>query len=464
MVLLTGVFLTTADNSIVNVAVPAMRRDLAASGAQMQLVVAGYIVSFAVLLIIGARLGRIFGYKTAFLGGLSLFTLSSLACGLAPTAEALIVARLAQGVGAALLVPQVLTGIQATFNGRERTRAIGSYSLALAGGAALGQVAGGVLVTANVLDLGWRTVFLVNVPIGLALFLVGTRVLTRAALIERVRLDFRGAGILSIAMSLLIVPLVLGHETGWGLWAWFALALSLPAFALFLRVEGQTAPDARLLDPQIFMNRLLSLGLLAQTAASTTYAALLFVLALYLQEGLDRTALESGLALLSWVAGFAVAGISLQRLQARLPVGAAPLGFGLVAGAFGGLALLALGDIAHAILQTLFLAVGGFGMGLGFTALVDHLTTVVEPRFAAELSGLLNTNAELSAALGVALFGSFFFIMNSSATSRSLGAAFGLTLIGLALAALLAAVTAYLATRRSARRDRVAYLTASESQ
>jgi len=166
---LGGQFMALLDLTIVNVAVPSMRTDLGASGAAMQFVVAGYTIAYAVLLITGARLGERLGYGRVFESGLALFTLFSLACGLAPDTGALIGFRLAQGVGAALMVPQVMSLIQRTFTGPSRVRALSVYTAVLATGGLAGQVLGGVLVSADLFGSGWRPVFLVNVPIGLAL-------------------------------------------------------------------------------------------------------------------------------------------------------------------------------------------------------------------------------------------------------------------------------------------------------
>jgi MFS family permease len=168
-VLLAAQFMANVDTAIVNVAAPDIVARLQANGAEIQLVVAGYVLTYAVLLITGARLGDLRGRRSIFLVGIAVFTAASLACGLAPTVGALIVARLVQGVGAALMVPQVLTGIQLHFQGRSRVRALGWYAVALSGGAVAGQVLGGVLVAADLWGWGWRSIFLINVPVGIVL-------------------------------------------------------------------------------------------------------------------------------------------------------------------------------------------------------------------------------------------------------------------------------------------------------
>jgi MFS family permease len=176
-VVLIGQFMAVLDASIVNVAAPSIHASLHASGASLQLVVAGYIITYAVLLVTGARLGDILGHRRVFLGGLVLFTLASLGCGLAGTAGQLIALRLAQGAGAAVMIPQVLSLIQRTHAGPARARAMSSYSAVLAGGVVVGQLVGGLLISANLFGSSWRPVFLVNVPIGVALLAVGARAL-----------------------------------------------------------------------------------------------------------------------------------------------------------------------------------------------------------------------------------------------------------------------------------------------
>src|SRR6202451_2411179 len=178
-VVLIGQFMAVLDASIVNVAAPSIHASLHASGSGLQLVVAGYTITYAVLLVTGARLGDIFGHRRMFLAGLVLFTLASLGCGLAASAAFLVALRFVQGAGAALMIPQVLSLIQRTHAGAARARAMSRYAAVLAGGAVVGQVVGGLLISANLFGSGWRPGFLVNVPIGAALLAVGARALPR---------------------------------------------------------------------------------------------------------------------------------------------------------------------------------------------------------------------------------------------------------------------------------------------
>ncbi len=242
--ILTGQFMAVLDASIVNVAIPTIRRDLGATGAQLQLIVASYVIAYAVLLITGARLGQRFGFRRTFLWGLAIFTLASLACGLAPTSEVLIVVRAIQGGGAALMVPQVFSLIQRNFSGPGRAQALSLWAATLALGGLVGQVLGGLLVTANILGEGWRPVFLVNVPIGIILLVASLRLLPVDRPDRARPLDLAGLLSLAAAVLLLVVPLVLGHEEGWPAWTFASLVASIIAIAAFGLIERASSAAA----------------------------------------------------------------------------------------------------------------------------------------------------------------------------------------------------------------------------
>ncbi|MFD6392077.1 MFS transporter [Nocardia sp. NPDC060259] len=214
VVLLTGQFMAVLDASIVNVAIPSIRASLGTGGAALQLIVAGYVIAYAVLLISGARLGDRFTQRRTFVAGLAVFTVASLACGLAWDELSLIVFRFAQGAGAAAMVPQVMTLIQRTFTGPARARALSIYAAIISGGVVAGQILGGLIVDADLAGSSWRGVFLVNVPLGLALLVVAPGVLPVTAARTDRRLDVPGLATLTVTVLLLVVPLVLGRELG----------------------------------------------------------------------------------------------------------------------------------------------------------------------------------------------------------------------------------------------------------
>src|SRR2546429_2480689 len=241
-IVLTGQFMALLDASVVNVAAPSIHASLHASGAGLQLVIAGYVITYAVLVVTGARLGDIVGHRTMFLFGVALFTLASLGCGLAGSTGLLVALRFVQGVGAAAMIPQVLSLIQRSFPGPARARPMRLYAAVLAGGAVAGQVVGGLLVSADLWGSTWRPVFLLNVPIGVVLLIAGSRLLPRGRGEPGRGLDPAGLVILTPAVLALVLPLVLGQSEHWPAWGWACLAASTAGFAAF--AVGERRPAA----------------------------------------------------------------------------------------------------------------------------------------------------------------------------------------------------------------------------
>lgn len=448
--LLGGIFLGNVDLAVVNIATPSIHENLHASGAELELIVSGYALAYAVLLITSARLGDLHGYRRMFLLGLFVFTLASLACGLAPNALVLVFARIIQGVGAALMVSQVLTGIQRTFEGDARARALGVYTIVLAGSAVIGQILGGVLVSANLFGTAWRPIFLINVPIGALLLVMAAYFLPADRGQQAQRLDLGGVAALSVALLLLVVPLVLGRDEGWPVWIWVCLATSIPAFAVFVAVERRLTArgGSPVISLHLFIRPPISWGLVTQAATQSTYYAILFVLALYLQQGLGQSPTSSGLTLVPWVAAFGIGGPVIGRLSARGRRLAAPVGACIFALSYLsiGISLLA-GSTDGALLVTL-LGIGGLSFGIEFTAMVQHLTSAISSRDAADMSGLLNTTFRLANVLGVATFGTAYLSLAPNSGRQAAIHAFTIITLALAATTLLAAVTASLSIHR----------------
>ncbi|WP_201776247.1 MFS transporter [Streptacidiphilus melanogenes] len=407
---LTGQFMALLDVTVVNVAVPSIRLDLHASGAGLQLVIAGYGIAYAVLLITGARLGERHGFTRLFLAGLALFTAASLACGLAPTVGVLIGFRLVQGVGSALMVPQVMSLIQRTFTGPARVRALGVYSAVLAVGGVTGQVVGGTLVSADLFGWGWRPVFLVNVPIGLALLLVGGRLLPSVAGERTRQLDLTGLVLLALAIGALVTPLVLGHDEGWPAWCWALLAAGVVLFAAFVLVERALAAKGG--HPLIHGRVLRAPGLAPAAGAiflvMTGVAGFSFAFALHLQAGLGASALRSGLTVAPTMLGFGVAGLWWRRLPQRLH-GSLPL-LALVVGAaaFAVVGLLARDGHAVSWTQRAALLVVGVAGGCAYSPLFARALGSVAAEHAADASGVMVTVLQLGQVVGVAALGTLF--------------------------------------------------------
>lgn len=449
-VLLTLLFMYQADATIVNVALPSIRADLDASGAQLELVIAGYLLASATLLITGARLGHLLGYRMVFLAGVAVFGAASLVCSLAGAPGVLLGARVAQGVGGAAAFPQVLTAIQAYFaEGAERTRALGLYAISLACGAVIGQIMGGVLVSADILGSGWRSIFLINVPIAAALMLAGLRWLPPSQPRDRSqRLDLPGVSSLGVVVLLIIVPLTLGRGYGWPAWTWLSLAASLPAMATFVAVERHQSVrgQAPLVNLQVIARPAVAWGLCPQAMAVATYYGLLFVLALFLQRGLGHSALESGLSLLPWVVAFAVPGRLLERAPDRLRPLLPALGCLTLAAAYAAISTTMFTDLPSQALLLMLLAVGGLGLGTVFSAILVHLTTAATGRYAADISGVFTTTLQIAGTIGVAAFGTLYLSQTTDTSAQSARHAFGVVTATFTLLMMLAAVTAYRAT------------------
>jgi MFS family permease len=448
--LLGGIFLANVDVAVVNIATPSIQTHLHASGAELELIVSGYALAYGVLLITSARLGDLRGYGQMFLLGLAIFTLASLACGLAPSAVFLVLARIIQGVGAALMVSQALTGIQLNFEGDARVRALGVYTIMLSVSAVVGQILGGVLVSANLFGTAWRPIFLINVPIGILLLVMAGRFLPVDQGQRSQQLDLAGVVTLLIALLLLVVPLVLGRDEGWSTWIWVCLVASIPAFAVFVALERRLAARGGypVLNLHLLTRPNISWGFVTVAAANSTYFAILFVLALYLQQGLGQSPTSSGLTLVPWVAAFGIAGLIVGRLPARARLLAAPVGAFILAMSYIGIGISLLAGITTGALLVTLLGIGGLCFGIEFTAMVAHLTNSVSSHEAADMSGLLNTIFRIANVIGVVAFGTAYLSLAPHPDQQTAIRAFTIIMLALAATALLTAITAYLSIRR----------------
>ena len=449
-VLLVASFLVSADSTITNVSAPAIQVDLGASGGGVQVVVGGYLVAYAVLLITGARLGQAHGYKRVFLTGVSAFGLCSLVAGLAPDIAVLIGARVFQGAAAALMLPQVLTGIQLHFDGERRAHAIGLHAAALSVGAVAGQILGGVLVSADIAGSSWRPAFLINVPVCGAALIFGIKILPAGDRRAGSRLDLRGVALLSIAVLCLVIPLTFGPDEGWSPAMWATLAAGVPFFALFVLAERHTltAGHTPLVDTAIFARPAISLGTIGLGVSYATYFGLLFTFAQYVQTGLHHSALFSGVILVPWAAAFGLAGQIRRRLPARLLRSLPVAGFALLAAVYLALGISSLaGALSTPLLATLFVP-GGLGLGVLFVALLGHVMSGASRQHAADISGVSATATQISGSIGVAGFGTLYVTF---AHTHSAGQAFGITALAMGATAVVANVPTYLGAGRPTR-------------
>jgi MFS family permease len=455
-IVLTAQFMALLDTSIVNVGIPTIQASHRASGASLQLIVAGYTITYAVLLVTGARLGDILGHRRVFLAGLAIFTLSSLICGLAPTTGWLIALRFLQGVGAATMIPQVLSLIQRTYQGAARTRAMSIYSAVLACGTVLGQVVGGLLISADLFGSSWRPIFLVNVPIGLVLLTAGARLLP-AGRADRPRgLDPAGLVILSPAAACFLVPLVLGQSEHWPAWGWACLAASAVLMPCFALVERRVAAAGR---SPIVPGRVIRLpgvgtAIAALFVTMTIFGGYFFVFALHLQGGLGESALRVGLTFAPAAAMFALVSLNWRRLPGQLHEGLIIVGFAGCAASLLGLAALLRGGSDGGAATYLLAALSGAGMASAYSPLMARTLLRVPVADAADATGVIVTVVQLAIVVGVATFGTLYLNLaghlpvHAGAQPFRLLSAHALSVTCVALAAA-ATVGAALATLRT---------------
>lgn len=411
-VLLTGQVMASIDGSIVSVAAPTIRTGLHAGGAEIQLIVSGYLLATGVLFVTCARLGDVIGHRRAFLIGLGWFTGASLMCGLAVNPTMLVLTRLVQAMGAALLMPQVFSLIHRHWEGAERRRAIGVYSMVLALGVVLGQVGGGLVAGADLFGLSWRPVFLINVPIGVLVLVIGSRVLLGTRADEHARLDLVGVALLTVAMTAITLPLTLGQDHGWPVWTWIMLACGVVLLGVFGRYE--TTARYPVLDLAALKPKEVRLGMAACCIVMGCYTAFLLTLTLHLQSQLAYTPLQAGLTFVPYAVGFGVLSLTWngypQRLQRALPV-AGPV----VYAAGVTLVVLLYRDHWHPIGSIPLLFLAGAGHAAGYSPLIAQITSRVEPRLASAISALNSTGPTLSEVVAVAGLGSVYFAASDSA-------------------------------------------------
>ena len=443
-VLLAGVFMAILDVFIVNVAAPDIQERLDTDAGTLELIVASYTLAYAMVLITGARLGDDHGHRRFYLFGVALFTVASAICGVAPTATVLIGARVLQGIAAGLLVPQVLSIIQVRFAGAERTRAIGIYGLVLGLASVAGQIVGGVLLVWDPLDLGWRVVFLVNVPIGVATLLLGARLIPESRAAEPRPIDPIGIALLSAGVLGLVYPLVQGREAGWAPWVWAMFGAGVALLAVFVAVERSRTRAGRgtLLDLEVFQSHDFRWGLCSIFFLQCCAASMFLVMTVYLQDGLGFTPIQSGLTYLPLGLGFAFASLLVRRLHPRVQSVVTPLG---IAGLAVGDGLLALavhrtGDWSVVWAVPLLVLLGA-GQGGAYTSIVTLVLARVRSQHVASASGLLVTTVQLGNLIGVATLGSLFFAVRDESTASLRDAsdlAFSVTLAVTTLVALVA--------------------------
>lgn len=428
-VLLAGAFLPIADFFIVNVALPTIQASLQATPAALELVVSVYGVAYAAMLVLGGRLGDRFGRHRLFLVGLCGFIMASLACGLAPTIGSLIGARLIQGMTAAMLVPQVLATFQATLPGERKTRAIALYGATSGIAAIVGQLAGGLLVNANLFGTSWRPIFLINIPLGILVFIASRFVVPANRSPHPAGIDLPGTVLFAATLTALLVPLTEGHSLGWPIWtrAMLAAAVVLAVLTVIVERAAEARGELPLLPPSLLSLPSMSRGLAMITLFSLGFGAFMFVFALTVQNGLGATAFQSSLAILPMAIMFFIGSMASPRIIHRFGRGA--LAAGGILQALGLLLLICIVVAAwpHVSLVELALPLMliGAGQSMLFSGLFRAVLADVPAHLAGVGSGVLITLQQSGLALGVATLGTLYLVLEPTGISRAFGTVIG---------------------------------------
>lgn len=414
VILLVGTFLPPLDFFIVNVALPSIRGELGASSSAEQLVISSYAALYAVTLTTGGRLGDLFGRGRVFFLGLIGFAAASTLCGFAWSPWVLVAGRALQGVTAAVIAPQALASVQAIFPEREKPLALSIYGAIFGLAAVIGQALGGVLISLDVLGLGWRAIFLINLPVAMLVLLFGIPVLKETRARDARRLDLGGMALSMLTLGALLVPLIEGREAGWPLWSWMSLA-GVPLLAWFFwRHENRLARagGAPLLDPHALrapgLGRALLIALLFYSIGS-----FFLLFSIYLQDALHMTALQAGLVFLPFGAGFLLGPLSTPFLRRFCGAYVNPIGMGLEVAGFLGLAGLIAATLTGVhpapIPLAALLFVIGFGQGLALPTLMRMVTGRVAPTLSGMIAGIASSTLQVSTALSVAVIGGIFY-------------------------------------------------------
>jgi MFS family permease len=414
-------FMFGVDAFVVNVAIPTIAIDLHASPAEIEAVIAVYLIAYATLVITGGRLGDIYGTRNVFLAGVFGFTLTSLWCGLAQTGPELILARLAQGATAALMVPQVLATLHLLFSDSSRDRAFGIYGIVLGLAGAAGFLLGGVLVTSDLAGLGWRAVFFVNLPFGLIIMAAAWRMMPSVPRRAGTRLDLPGAIVLFTGLLCLIGPLLFGRDAQWAPWIWLVMAGGIAIVAAFLRLEravasrgGMPLIDLALLSDTAFMR-----GLCATFLFFFANLSFYLVMTLFIQRGLHIAPLQAGMVFLPLTLTFVIAsrhsGVRARRRGTLVLIEGCAL-------QVAGLAMLVLTvawvEVPAALLLALVLTIFGYGQGLVMAPLSSVVLSTVKPASAGSGSGMYGTTTQIANAAGVAAIGAVFFAIEAARSAR----------------------------------------------
>lgn len=411
-VVLAGFFMILLDGTMMNVAIPQLQQDLSATYSQAQWMMSGYALAYGLVLIPAGRLGDRFGHRSLFIAGLAGFTVVSVLCGTAGNAGQVIAWRIVQGGMAGLMNPAILALIHAAFPSAMRGPAFAWYGMTAGLASALGPVLGGLIISWNLAGLGWRPIFLLNVPVGVAALAAGTRVLTARRAGGGLADPF-GALLLTLALVLVIYPLIQGYSAGWPAWAFASLAAAPVALAAFAGWQARRLRLGKtpLIDIRLLRARPFAAGVAATLSLFVSFASLQFALSVYLQLGLGASAAAAAVALLPFAVGTFIGSSVSDRAMRRLGPRALLLGASLLTlGAVGVLATVyGVGTATNALWLAPGTLVTGIGAMLLGAPVINVILTGVPGQDAGAVGGVIATAQRLGQALGIAIVGTALF-------------------------------------------------------
>ena len=411
--LLVAAFMNLIDVTIVNVAIPSLQAAFGATDSQIEWVVAAYIMAFALALIPAGRLGDVIGRRRMFTLGVGVFVIGSALCGLAPSMGGLLDARVVQGIGGAMVAPQTLALVPVLFPPRERGMAFALFGLSAGLASVTGPVLGGLIIAADWGGLGWRPIFLVNIPVGVLAILAALRFVPPVPGDKALRIDGVGVALAGLALLMILFPLIEGRQFGWPAWCFWLMGGALPMAAGFVMWQRRRARLglSQLIPVTLFANRNYMLGTAIVVLIFAGIPGFFLVLAILLQIGNGLTPLQSGLTTLPFSVGVLVASLlsgalGLRWPRARIMVGGLALALGmiLVRGAIPGD-----GEALVRSALTLPLTIAGIGLGTGISPLFQTILANVEDRDAGGASGALQAFQQVGGALGLAVIGEVYF-------------------------------------------------------
>ena len=434
-VLLIASFMNLIDVTIVNVALPSMQTAFGATSSQIEWVVAAYILFFALFLLPAGRLGDIVGRRQMFIGGVTVFTIGSALCGFAPSIEALVGARVVQAIGAAMMTPQTLAIVPVLFAPQERGAAFALIGLTSGLAAVAGPILGGLLIGADIWGLGWRPIFLVNLPVGVFAILAAMRFVPKVPGTPGLKNDFVGIAIAGAALLLVVFPLIEGRQVGWPWWCFAMMASAIPMIWAFIRWQFAQAAkgQAQLVPVTLLQNRNYMIGTALAATLFAGVPSFFLVLAIYLQAGYGLAPLQSGLTTVPFSVGVLVASVIAGPLGPRWQRERITVGALLLMGAMLWLRQV-VGATTDAVVWLQFagpLLMGGLGLGTSISPMFQTVLANVSGRDTGSASGALQSIQQVGAALGVAIVGEVFFssLMQSGTDHLAYAAALRLAVL-----------------------------------